>query len=61
MDFMILQKDDLTQLKITIVALTNVMIWALAWTPYAVTTFLACFGDKSLVSGNYHIVSETKS
>jgi r-opsin len=32
------------------VAITNVMLWALAWTPYAVVAMIGCYGNQELVS-----------
>ena len=37
-------------MKIAKVATTSVLLWAVIWTPYAVVTFMACFGNRSLVT-----------
>ena len=31
-------------------AITNCLLWAAAWTPYAVVVMIGCFGDRSMVS-----------
>lgn len=37
-------------MRIAKVAITNVLIWAFAWTPYAVVVLIGCFGNRSLVT-----------
>ena len=37
-------------MKIAKVAITNVLIWVSAWTPYAVIAMTACFGNAAIVS-----------
>ena len=36
-------------MKIAKVAITNVLIWVAAWTPYAVIAMTGCFGNMALV------------
>ena len=36
-------------MKIAKVAITNVLIWVAAWTPYAVIAMMGCFGNSALV------------
>lgn len=38
------------ELRITKVAISNVIIWIVAWTPYATVCMIGSFGDKSLVT-----------
>lgn len=42
--------DASAEFKIAKVAITNVLLWLVTWTPYAVVVFTACFCDKTLVS-----------
>lgn len=37
-------------MRIAKVAITNVILWAGIWSPYAIVTMIACFGDRSVVS-----------
>ena len=37
-------------MRIAKVAITNVLIWAFAWTPYAVICLIGCFGNRSLIT-----------
>lgn len=37
-------------MRIAKVAITNVTIWALAWTPYATVVMMAAFGNRSLIT-----------
>ena len=32
------------------VAITNVLLWAAAWTPYAVVALIGCYGNQMLVT-----------
>lgn len=46
-------KDDggeSAEVKIAKVAITNVLIWVSAWTPYAVIAMTGCFGNAAIVS-----------
>ena len=45
------EKDDEegAEVKIAKVAITNVLIWVAAWTPYAAVAMIGCFGNKLLV------------
>jgi len=38
------------EVKIAKVAITNVVLWAGIWTPYAVISMIGCFGDRSIVT-----------
>ena len=38
------------EFRIAKVAITNVFIWAVSWTPYAVVVMTACFGNRSLIT-----------
>ena len=38
------------EMRIAKVAITNVLIWALAFTPYAIVCLIGCFGNRSLVT-----------
>lgn len=38
------------ELRITKVAISNVIIWIVAWTPYATVCLIGSFGDRSLVT-----------
>ena len=38
------------EFRIAKVAITNVFIWAISWTPYAVIVMTACFGNRSLIT-----------
>ncbi|XP_023330327.1 compound eye opsin BCRH1 [Eurytemora carolleeae] len=44
------QSGESAEMKIAKVAITNVMLWFIIWTPYAVITSIACFGNPMLVS-----------
>ena len=37
-------------MKIAKVAITNVLIWVSAWTPYATIAMTGCFGNAAVVS-----------
>ena len=37
-------------MKIAKVAITNVLIWVAAWTPYAAVAMIGCFGNKLFVT-----------
>ncbi len=49
-------------------AITNVVLWAAAWTPYAVVAMIGCYGNQMLVTplvsqipiflGLYHTVKK---
>ena len=41
---------DNVEFRIAKVAITNVFIWAISWTPYAVIVMTACFGNRSLIT-----------
>ncbi len=41
---------DSAELKIAKVAVTAVILWAAAWTPYAVVMMIQAFGDRSLIT-----------
>ena len=43
-------KEESAEVKIAKVAITNVTLWVCIWTPYAVVSMIAAFGDKSLVT-----------
>ena len=43
-------KDESAEFKIAKVAITNVVLWACIWTPYATVVMLAAFGERSLVT-----------
>ena len=38
------------EMRIAKVAITNVLIWFLAFTPYAIVSLIGCFGNRSLVT-----------
>ena len=38
------------EFRIAKVAITNVFIWAISWTPYVVIVMTACFGNRSLIT-----------
>ena len=38
------------EMRIAKVAITNVLIWALAFIPYAIVCLIGCFGNRSLVT-----------
>ena len=37
-------------MKIAKVALTNVALWVLIWTPYATVVMMAAFGDRGTIT-----------
>ncbi len=41
---------DSAELKIAKVAVTAVLLWAVAWTPYAVIMMIQAFGDRGLIT-----------
>jgi r-opsin len=43
-------KDESAEFKIAKVAVTNVLLWACIWTPYAFVVFLAGIGSKSSIT-----------
>ena len=46
------QKDgeDSAEVKIAKVAITNVMLWACTWTPYAIVAAIGVFGNQMLIT-----------
>lgn len=42
--------QDSAEIRIAKVATTNVLIWALAWTPYAMVCLIGCFGNRSIIT-----------
>ena len=38
------------EIRVTRVAISNVLIWVLAWTPYAVVCLIGAFGNRNLVT-----------
>ena len=43
-------KEASAEMRITKVAITNCLMWTVAWTPYAVVSMMACFGNRMLVT-----------
>ena len=41
-----LQQGDSAEVKIAKVAITNVMLWAVTWTPYASVVMMGAFGPR---------------
>ena len=42
----LLQQGDSAEVKIAKVAITNVMLWAVTWTPYASVVMMGAFGPR---------------
>merc|ERR1711872_133212 len=41
---------DSAEVRIAKVAITNVMLWVVIWSPYAFVNLIACFGNQAIVS-----------
>ena len=39
-----------SEMRIAKVAITNVCLWALIWTPYASVVMIAAFGNRNLIT-----------
>merc|ERR1719419_1099666 len=44
------KEGESAEFKIAKVAIINVVLWVVTWTPYAVTVFTACFIDRNLIT-----------
>jgi len=44
------EDKESAEVRIAKVAITNVMLWVIIWSPYAMVVIIACFGNKAVIT-----------